>query len=440
MIWSTELQKQPKNNFKLADEQKEIEEFISKCNTDYVVYNPICPSPKSEEQERIMTKKFDQFIYLDNNATTPLLPTVKEKINAVADMVGNGSSDHEAGIKVRAYVEQARINVAQKLKVDPKQLLFTSSGSESNNMVIKGFVLKNIKTLRNSRILTTEYEHKSVLNSINYIAKKFGCIVDYLSLDKNGAVDVDKVLTMVKNYTKETNPIAMVSVIGANNETGVINPVRKIISIFKNLDERIFTHSDMCQLLGKAHLYPLDYLDAATFTAHKFGGPIGVSALYLKDFDKIDPLIHGGNQEFQMRAGTYNAPLIFGMSAAVLEISTNNMSKMILLRDEFIKNLKNNFDCKINCEGALRLSNTISVTFNTSILAEKMVQKLSKAGIFISTSSACNSREKKPSYVLKAIGLSDEEAYRTLRISLNINSTQKELNILLTELKQIIGA
>ena len=183
----------------------------------------------------------------------------------------------------------------------------------------------------------------------------------------------------------------------------------------------------------------LNAIDAATFTAHKLGGPIGVGALYLKDKESIDPLIHGGNQEFQMRAGTYNAPLIFGMSAAILEIKYEHIQDMLKKREYLEQELKKNFDCKINGGGTLRLVNTTSVTFNTKVLAEEIVQKLSDQGIFVSTSSACNSREKKPSYVLKAIGLTDEEAYRTLRVSLSPLTTYGQLDIFLAALAKILN-
>ena len=439
MQWTNSLYERPKEST-FVTEEEQVEEIIQSCTSDYAAYNPLCPSPKSEEQERIMNKKFDQFIYLDNNATAPVLKSVKEKINGVAEMVGNGSSDHEAGVKVRAYIEQARVNIANVLSVDPESLLFTASGSESNNTIIKGFALKHLNNgSAATTIITTPYEHKSILKSLEYLADKLDYEIKYLPLDKNGVVDVDYVRSWLTSSTKYEHDIALVSIMAANNETGVLNPVDKIMGWFKDLDEDIFTHTDACQLLGKEAMISLANIDAATFTAHKFGGPIGVSAMYLKDKESIDPLIHGGNQEFKMRAGTYNAPLIFGMSAAVLEINYDNIQDMLKKREYLESELKKNFNCKINGAGTLRLVNTTSVTFETKILAEKMVQKLSDIGIFVSTSSACNSREKKPSYVLKAMGLTDEEAYRTLRISSSPLTTYGQLNIFLAELAKIVN-
>ena len=212
----------------------------------------------------------------------------------------------------------------------------------------------------------------------------------------------------------------------ANNEVGTILPIDKYVTIIRQKNSQTLIHSDMSQTLGKAENISVGDLDAATFTSHKFGGPTGIGILYCKNFDVMDSLIHGGSQEFVKRAGTYSAHQIVGMGKAVELLEFSNYRNCIEVRQYAEKKLKE-IGCIINCEDSLRLCNTISAIL-PNMIAENIVKKLSELGIFISAGSACNSYEKTASYVLKSMGVSDVDAYNTIRISLNRFTLKEEID------------
>ena len=427
----------------------EVKEEVG-CPSYYAVYNPLCPSPSSEMRYKMMTKEFDRFIYLDNNATHPILPEVQDEMSKMMSMIGNGSSPHEAGVKVRAYIEEARTKVAKAIgltdETDAKKIIFTGSGTESINTFIKGVFFKNTDKNRNI-ILTTPFEHKATLNSINWLVERFDVVVHFIQVDSLG-----RYVMNTKFIEDNKNKILLASVMAANNELGIICDYQSLCDYLKGLDPNIKFHVDMSQTLGKmkgVSIIPKDaftrfdtnnYVDAATFTAHKFGGPTGISAFYLKDFDIVDPLLHGGNQEFQKRASTYNPIQICGMAKAIELIKDGDINKIQELRNYLEQQLKIYFNVTINCEDANRLVNTTSVTFKYDVTGEQIIEHLSTNGIFVSSTSACNSREKNPSYVLKSIGLSDDDAYRTMRISLSKLTTKEDLDIFITELRNYLSA
>lgn len=428
--------------------QKSDDIISNECSSYYGLYNPLCPSPNSENRQEILNKTFDKFIYLDNNATHPILPLVRQNMINMMSIIGNGSSDHLAGLRVRSYIEEARQNIATKLGLigqdDYKRIIFTGSGSESINTIIKGVFFKN-KDKNKNIIVTTPYEHKSTLNTIKWLTDNFNVECKFMDINKisTGVNTNADGLISINNITwldKYKDRILLVTFMAANNEVGVINNYNEICHYIKQtINNDILIHCDMSQLLGK-HKYDVDInsFDAVTFTAHKFGGPQGISALYIKNFDIIEPLIHGGNQEFQKRAGTYNAAQIIGMSTAIDLIDNIDIDNMLKLRNYLEVELEK-MGGHINCKLTNRLSNTISVTFISSIKSgEDIVKFLSDNNIFISTSSACNSKDKTPSYVLKSIGLSTEESLKTIRISLNKFTTLSELDEFISIMKKII--
>lgn len=412
------------------------------CNSFFGVYNPLCPSPKSEERAQIMAKNFNQFIYLDNNATHPLLDSVRDKMNEMAKLIGNGSSDHEAGVKVRAFIEESRQNIADFLKIeDPSKLIFGGCGSEMNNMVIKGVAFNNLNSEKNE-IIISNIEHKSILKSAKYL-EKFGFKIKIAKANNFGAVPFTEIIPLVNEKT------LLISIIHANNELGTVNNINMFAKHIKEKYPNILIHSDKSQSIGKTKNPYTDYLDFVTYTAHKFGGPVGIGALYIKDFNTIDSLIHGGNQEFKKRAGTYNQIQIFGMSKAILEIKDSDYDYVLKLKNYLIDELKKiDKQIKFNCDYSKNnnnnnyeyipqyMSNTVSVKFNFQV--EELIKFLSENGIFVSTSSACNSREKNPSYILKAIGLSDEESYSTIRISLSKLNTKDDIDYFIKNLNDFI--
>jgi cysteine desulfurase len=328
---------------------------------------------------------------------------------------------------VRAYLESARANIAARLDIeDAATIFFTASGSESNNTFIKGVAFKNIDSDR-KEIITTPYEHKAILRVVEYLSK-FGFIPRYAQLDSSGLVDTDHLKSIVNENT------LLVSIMASNNEVGTILPIHEYHNIVREQSDALF-HSDMSQTIGKVENISISDLDSVTITAHKFGGPIGISALYLKDRDCLDPLIHGGNQEFNKRAGTYNAPLVSGMNIAFMELEKLDFARIAKLRDYLDEQLLANFECRINCKDVERMVNTTSVTFK-DFIGDELIEFLSGHGIFISSSSACTSHEKNPSHVLKALGMTDEEAYKTVRVSLNRYSSKEEIDIFIDTVKQ----
>lgn len=400
------------------------------CNIDCSLHNPLCPSPRSEEREKLMKYEFPRFIYLDNNATHPITQEVRDRMSYALTFIGNASSNHMAGQKVRAAIEDARDAIAEELHIsESKNLLFTGSGSEANNMFLKGVAFKNLYGPR-KKILVSAIEHKAILSTAKYLEERFGfeCIV--LPVTKDGIVDPN---ILKQNLSGE---VLLVSIMSANNEIGTILPIDTYCEIIKEYDADILFHSDAVQTIGKCKLPAIDNLDAATFTAHKFGGPTGIGVLYLKNIKIIDPLIHGGSQEFVKRAGTYNPMQIIGMAVAIREVAKIDKESILKFRLYAETKLKE-LGALINCEKNDRLINTISATL-PGITAEDAVNYLSERGVFIGTGSACNSYEKNPSFVLKAIGLTDEEAYGTIRISLNRYTTLEDIDIFNQLLKQYI--
>lgn len=394
------------------------------CST----YNPLCPSPKSEERQKMMERDLSNAIYFDSNASYPISKRVKEAILKIYDMYGNGSSLHYAGQQIRSYVEQSRENISKYLGFDSKNLIFTSSGSESNNMFLKGVCFKRLGNGR-KRIIISSFEHKSIIKTAKYL-EKFGYNINMIDTDKKGLI----------NYTEFEkllgNDVLLISVMGANNLLGTIQPINELVSITKKYDNNILFHSDCSQLLGRVSKESLkfDNIDSLTFSGHKFGGTIGCSVLYLKDFDFIEPLIHGGEQEFSLRAGSYNVASIFAFNLAVLFLEEETIKDVLKLRNYFEEKLLQNFNCRINCKDSPRINNTISVTFFDMV---DIVEKLNEYNIFVSSTSACDSNDKKVSHVLKQLGMNEEEAKRTIRISINEFATVEKINRFINVLERI---
>jgi cysteine desulfurase len=413
-------------NYEYEQEYEEI--LLNPCTMYHSAYSPLCPAPKSEERKDLINLDLKKSIYFDNNATHPVLEIVKERIIEFLQMSGNASSKHLAGQKIRAYIEEARENICDVLQMKPDGLIFTSGGSESNNLILKGIAFKNFKNKRN-KIITSTIEHKSVLKTCEWL-QNLGYIVQYVPVDKHGFINEE----LLKDFVDENTLI--VSIMSANNETGLILPTEKYYNIVKSKNENVLFHTDASQLLGKIRLpINLGLYDAVTISSHKFGGPIGVGSLFIKNKDLITPLIHGGNQEFQIRAGTYKSHQIMGMSKAVTELKYIQYNYIEKLRDYLESKLTN---CEINYKNEKRLINTTNVKINSNHISDYIIEELSKKHIFISSGSACNAHEKNPSHVLKAIGKCDEDAYRTLRISLNRFNTKYEVDYFIKELNKII--
>lgn len=363
-------------------------------------------------------------IYLDYNATTPIHPRVLEEMMPyLTEYYGNPSSIHSFGRKGKEALDKAREQVSLLISANPKEIIFTSGGSESANFAIKSTALKGLSDNKN-HLITTKVEHECVLESFMFLERQ-GFEVTCLDVDSDGLIDLDELRDSIKDNT------ALVSCMYANNETGVIFPVEKIAEIVK--ERGALFHTDAVQAAGKIDIdlnkIPADLL---SISAHKFYGPKSVGALFVRDSlsqrISLAPIIHGGGQERGKRSGTENVPGIVGLgvaSAIAIEEMENDQLKIRNLRDGLLQSLKQNIkDIKLNGS----IENMLGNTLNLSILGavgESLTMNLDIEGVAVSTGSACSEGAVDPSHVLSAMGLSREEAASSIRISLG-RFTEKE--------------
>lgn len=354
-------------------------------------------------------------IYFDNNATTPIDPRVKEKIKEVLELFGNPSSLYPIGKKVRDMIEEVREEVANFIGAKRDEIFFTSSGSEANNWAIRGVLEANPDK---DSIFVSSIEHPSIIELCKYLEKKHGKVY-YIPVDRYGVVDIDFI---EKNLNERT---AIVSVMHANNEIGTIQPIREISKICKR--KGIIFHSDAVQTLGKIKVNVDDLgVDLLSGSAHKIYGPKGVGFLYIRKGTSINSIIHG-EQEKKMRGGTENVIGIIAMGKAVsiLKEEMEKTHKTIKeLSQKIVNSLKNIDGVHFNGHPENRLNSTINVSIE-GIDGEALLMALATKDIYVSTGSACSEGKEGPSHVLKAIGLSDELAESTIRISLGKFNTHE---------------
>lgn len=366
-------------------------------------------------------------IYLDYNATTPIDPRVLEEMMPyLTEYYGNPSSIHSFGRKGKEALDKAREQVSLLISANPKEIIFTSGGSESANFAIKSTALKGLSDNKN-HLITTKVEHECVLESFMFLERQ-GFEVTYLDVDSDGLIDLDELRDSIKDNT------ALVSCMYANNETGVIFPVEKIAEIVK--ERGALFHTDAVQAAGKIDIdinkIPADLL---SISAHKFYGPKSVGALFVRDSlsqrISLAPIIHGGGQERGKRSGTENVPGIVGLgvaSAIAIEEMENDQVKIRNLRDGLLQSLKQNIkDIKLNGS----IENMLGNTLNLSILGavgESLTMNLDIEGVAVSTGSACSEGAVDPSHVLSAMGLSREEAASSIRISLGRFTEQEDID------------
>ena len=371
-------------------------------------------------------------IYLDNSATTRPLPEVIKKINQVLKKdYGNPSSPHKKGARAEQYLRKARNLLATRLEVTNRELYFTSGGTESNNLAIRGTAY-NYKN-RGQHLITTTIEHASVFNVFKALEEE-GFSVSYLQPDKRGLISPQ---TLKKALTPET---ILVSIMQVNNELGSIQPVGKFSSIIKNYNEDIFFHVDAVQACGKIPVKPKkDGIDLLSLSGHKFHGPKGTGILYFQNGMLIRPLFEGGGQENYIRSGTENVPGIAGLIPALdalpqfSEQLTIN-KKLNKLKKHFIFMVKSILpEARINTPRQ-SAPHIINLSFQ-GIKGEVLVHALEEENIFISTGAACHSRNREDSRVLEAINLPPEYREGTIRVSLSEEITEQQLEYTVNQLK-----
>ncbi len=370
-------------------------------------------------------------IYLDNAATTAVdLTVVKAMQPYFLEKYGNASSQHLIGQEAKRALEESRGTIARSIRAKHDEIIFTSGGTESNNLALKGlfFYNKENNTGKN-HIITTKIEHDCVMNSCKWLEKQ-GVKVTYLDVDSEGFVnpkDVEKAIT------SET---FLVSIIHGNNEIGVIQSIEEIGKICK--EKEVFFHIDACQSFTKTEInVKKQNLDLVTLNAHKIHGPKGVGALYIKEGIKIIPLLHGGGHEKNLRSGTENISGIVGFAKAVELAKNKYLNYMKNLRNQLIEGILKIPNTNLNGPKENRLCNNINVCFN-NIEGEAIGGYLDAYGISGSTGSACSSHNLEVSHVLKAIGKTDLQANTSIRLSLSKFNTKEEIDYVLDVLNKIV--
>jgi cysteine desulfurase len=359
-------------------------------------------------------------IYLDYNATTPLCEPAREAMLPYLDRhFGNPSSVHAAGRETRSAIDNARDKLAGLLRAKPNEIIFTSGGTESCNLAVLG--LARCRSSRGGHIISNKAEHHAVLNALEYLEKHEDFQVTWLNVAENGMVDLDQLTDSIRPETR------FVSIMTANNETGVIQPMRKISEICR--ERGVLLHSDMVQSFGKVDV-DLSLVDAASFAAHKFYGPKGVGFLYLRSGLSIEPIMFGGAHENERRPGTENVAAIAGMAAAAewtLRDRESEQEREARLRDEFWTGIFRNVpDAKQNGKNAPRLANTLNVSL-LGLDSEMLLIALDLEGVCASSGSACMVGSVVASHVLLAMGLPIEHARSAVRFSLGKWTTAAEI-------------
>lgn len=377
-------------------------------------------------------KDKQQTYYFDHNATTPISPEVAKSIEPyINELYGNPSSGYYIGRQTRDRIETARVSVAKYFNMKPEGIYFTSSGSEADNMIIKGVAYANKN--KGNHIITTKIEHPAVINTCKFLEKN-GFDVTYLDVDSNGIIDIDDLKQSITDQT------ILISVMYANNEIGTIQPIEEIGKVAK--EKGIIFHTDAVQAIGEIRIDVQKLnIDCMSISGHKIYAPKGIGMAYVKPYTKFEPLIHGGSQESHSRAGTENVIGIMALSKAIeildRDIDSNN-NKLIELKNYILERIETVFENGsyiINGDLYKRTLNNINISFK-EIDGESLLLALDLDGIYVSSGSACHSDSVEPSYVLRAINVPEEYINGTLRISFGNNTTKKEIDFLIAKIKE----
>ena len=366
-------------------------------------------------------------IYMDNAATTKITDSVfNAMLPYLRENYGNASAIYSLGQKSRAAIENSRIKIAEILKTKPSEIYFTSSGTESDNWVIK----ESLNPREKHHIISSRIEHPAILNSLKAV-KSLGSDYSLISVDQEGFVNLDELSEKIRDNTK------LISIMFANNEIGTIEPIEEISKIAG--EKNILLHTDAVQAMGNVNfnLRDLD-VDMLSISGHKLGAPKGIGILYIKEGTEISPFINGGEQERGMRASTENVASIVGIGRALEDAYVNidaNIEYTRDLRDYTIEKLLNIDGIILNGPREKRLPGNINITLKDT-KPQTMVQYLDMYDICVSSGSACAAGSINPSHVLRAIGRSEEDSLSMLRISLNHNNTREECDYVVEKISQ----
>ena len=373
-------------------------------------------------------------VYLDNAATTRVMePVRKIVVKAMTEDYGNPSAKHKKGMEAEHYIKEARAAIAKTLRVEDKEILFTSGGTESNNMALIGGALANWRA--GKHIISTRIEHASVYQPLTYLEGQ-GFEVTYLGVDGDGHISLNELEQAIRPDT------VLVSVMYVNNDIGAVEPIEEIGRLVKAKDPKILFHVDGIQAYGKYEIRPKrEGIDLLSASGHKIHGPKGTGFLYIDEKSKIKPIIYGGGQQRGLRSGTENVPGVAGLGVAAQEIYrdlSGYIDRMVRLKDHLIDRMEEVEGAVVNSKRGLKSApQIISVSF-AGVRSEVLLHTLEERGIYVSSGSACSSHHPALSGTLKAVGIKKELLDSTLRFSLGIYNTEEELDYTIQALKELL--
>lgn len=380
--------------------------------------------------------RMEEQIYLDNAATTRVLPEVVALMQrALQDEYGNPSSPHQKGIEAETTVRRARERIAQSIGVDADEIIFTSGGTEANNFAVKGVGIQYVR--RGGEILYSAIEHPSVIEAAKRLAGD-KLRVRAIPVTPQGTLDLQALESMCSEETR------LIAIMAVNNETGVIQPIEEAIRIARRANPDVIVHVDGVQALGKIPVKPrLWGVDTLALSAHKIHGPKGVGALYVRKGLSITPLLDGGGQERGLRSGTENVPGIVGMGEAVRFAESMLQEHADRIR-QLNERMRKALEAEISpiswnsAPGAMSVPHILNVAI-PGIRGEVLVRSLGSRGVYVSTGSACSTRKNASSHVLTAMGLHQEDIDGSLRISLSAFTTEEEIDLAVKKIAEAVG-
>mgnify|MGYP001050667547 FL=1 len=373
-------------------------------------------------------------VYLDNSATTACFEDAAQLMHRIlCEDYGNPSSLHHKGVEAEAYLRYANETFAKILKVNEKEIFFTSCGTESDNIALVGTAMANHRTGRH--LITTRIEHPAVLQPMAYLEKQ-GFEMTYLSVDRQGRISLEELEQAVRADT------ILVSIMHTNNEIGSIQPIAEAGALIKKRNPNTLFHVDAVQGFGKARIYPGKmHIDMLSASGHKIHGPKGIGLLYMREGAKVSPIMYGGGQQRGLRSGTENLPGIAGFAKAaelVYQDLEQDVDRMYGLREKLTNGVKNIEDIVLNgCPGREGAPHVVSVSFR-GVRSEVLLHALEERGIYVSAGSACAAHKPQPSATLRAVGVEKELLESTIRFSLSGFTTEEEIAYTCQNLEEIV--
>jgi cysteine desulfurase len=373
-------------------------------------------------------------VYLDNSATTRCFDEVAQLMHKImCEDYGNPSSMHHKGVEAEKYLRYAKETLAKILKVNEKEILFTSGGTESDNMALIGAAMANHR--RGRHLITTKIEHPAILQTMAYLENQ-GFEVTYLSVDHQGRISLQELEQAVREDT------ILVSIMHTNNEIGSLEPIAEAGEVIKRRNPQTLFHVDAVQGFGKCRIYPNKMqIDMLSVSGHKIHGPKGIGFLYIREGSKVSPILYGGGQQKGMRSGTENVPGIAGLAKAAELVYANldkDVDRMYSLREMLIEGISGIEDVRINgCPGREGAAHIVSLSVR-GVRSEVLLHALEERGIYVSAGSACSSNKPQTSATLKAIGVEKDLLDSTIRFSISVFTTAEEIQYTIQALNEII--